>query len=205
MTTANRIISGLEIRAPAAPSEDAVLAPPALEFVADLARRFGGRVEELRARRRQRQARFDAGERPRFLAETAAVRESAWTGAPLPADRRDRRVEITGPVDRKMKGPNQIHVTRDDVRVTAEDLLRAPQGTRTEAGLRHNIRVGVQYLESWLRGLGCVPQMEGLPRSPGRSRFDGGRFREAADLLDRMSTSEALEEFLTLPACESLP
>jgi malate synthase len=41
--------------------------------------------------------------------------------------------------------------------VSAEDLLRAPEGTRTLAGLRHNIRVGVQYLEAWLRGLGCVP------------------------------------------------
>jgi malate synthase len=48
-------------------------------------------------------------------------------------------------------------VKREDVRVSAEDLLRAPEGTRTLAGLRHNIRVGVQYLEAWLRGLGCVP------------------------------------------------
>jgi malate synthase len=59
--------------------------------------------------------------------------------------------------DEHMKGPNQLHVMREDVRVTAEDLLRAPEGTRTLAGLRHNIRVGVQYLEAWLRGLGCVP------------------------------------------------
>ncbi|MCK6592503.1 MAG: malate synthase A, partial [Polyangiaceae bacterium] len=51
----------------------------------------------------------------------------------------------------------QLHVMREDVVVTAEDLLRAPSGTRSLAGLRHNIRVGVQYLEAWLRGLGCVP------------------------------------------------
>jgi malate synthase len=43
------------------------------------------------------------------------------------------------------------------VRVTEEDLLQVPQGTRTEAGLRHNVRVGVQYLEAWLQGNGCVP------------------------------------------------
>jgi malate synthase len=55
-----------------------------------------------------------------------------------------------------MPGANQIDRKRDDVRVTAEDLLRVPQGTRTEAGLRHNVRVGVQYLESWLRGTGAV-------------------------------------------------
>jgi malate synthase len=48
-------------------------------------------------------------------------------------------------------------VTREDVRVSAADLLRPPSGTRSQAGLRHNIRVGVQYIEAWLRGLGCVP------------------------------------------------
>ena len=533
MATASRTVAGLEIRAPEAPSEDVVLASPALEFVAELARRFGGRVEELLARRRERQARFDAGERPGFLPSTAPVRDSAWTVAPLPADLLDRRVEITGPVDRKMiinalnsgasvfmadfedsnaptwenviegqrnlmdavagtiryvqpgsgkvyelgakvatlmvrprgwhlpekhvrldgrpvpaslfdfglyffhnarrllargsgpyfylpkmqghlearlwndvfvraqealgiargtikatvlietlpaafemdeilyelrehsaglncgrwdyifstiktlrsdpafvmpdrgqvtmeqpflraytqllvktchrrgvhamggmaaqipikddpeasraaldkvradklrevkdghdgtwvahpglvavarevfdahmKGPNQLGVKRDDVHVAAEDLLRVPQGTRTGAGLRHNIRVGVQYLESWLRGAGCVPlydlmedaataeisrtqvwqwihhratlddgqpltverfrtvlaeEMEGLARTLGPDRFDAGQFRAAASLFDRMSTAEAFEEFLTLPAYESLP
>jgi malate synthase len=59
--------------------------------------------------------------------------------------------------DAHMPGPNQLHFTRDDVEVTAEDLVRVPTGTRTEEGLRHNIRVGVQYLEAWLRGSGCVP------------------------------------------------
>jgi malate synthase len=533
MATANRTVGGLDIRAPEVPSEGGVLSPPALELVADLARRYGGRVEELLARRRERQARFDAGERPPFLPETAAVREGTWTVAPLPPDLLDRRVEITGPVDRKMiinalnsdanvfmadfedsnaptwenvvdgqrnlsdavdgsiryvqpgsgkvyalapkvatlmvrprgwhlpekhvrldgrpvpaslfdfglyffhnarklldrgtgpyfylpkiqshlearlwndvflraqealgippgtikatvlietlpaafemdeilhelrehsaglncgrwdyifstiktlrsdptfvmpdrgqvtmeqpflraytqllvktchrRGvhamggmaaqipikddpeasraaldkvradklrevkdghdgtwvahpglvavarevfdahmatPNQLHVKRDDVRVTAEDLLRVPHGTRTEAGLRHNVRVGVQYLESWMRGSGCVPlydlmedaataeisrtqvwqwirhratlddgrpltverfrsvlteEMDRLAQSLGRSRFDAGRFREAADLFDRLSTSEVLEEFLTLPAYDSLP
>jgi len=533
MAAADRSTGGLEILAPKAPSHGAVLTPPALELVADLVRAFGGRVDELLARRRERQARFDAGERPRFLPETAAIRDGSWTVAPLPPDLLDRRVEITGPVDRKMiinalnsganvfmadfedsnaptwdnvvegqlnlgdavdgsiryvqpgsgrvytlgaqvatlmvrprgwhlpekhvrldgrpvpaalfdfglfffhnarkllergtgpyfylpkmqshveahlwndvfvraqealgiprgtikatvlietlpaafemdeilhelrehsaglncgrwdyifstiktlrgdpafvmpdrgqvtmeqpflraytqllvktchrRGvhamggmaaqipikddpeasraaldkvradklrevkdghdgtwvahpglvavarevfdahmttPNQIHVKREDVHVTAEDLLRVPQGTRTEAGLRHNVRVGVQYLESWLRGSGCVPlydlmedaataeisrtqvwqwihhratlddgrpltverfrgvlaqEMDGLVRSLGPSRFDAGRFREAANLFDRMSTSDVFEEFLTLPAYESLP
>ncbi len=59
--------------------------------------------------------------------------------------------------DAHMKGPNQLTRTRDDVTVTVEDLLRVPEGTRTDAGLRHNIRVGVQYIEAWLRGNGCVP------------------------------------------------
>jgi malate synthase len=56
-----------------------------------------------------------------------------------------------------MTGPNQLGRMREDVRVSAEDLLRVPTGTRTEDGLRLNVRVGVQYLEAWLRGMGCVP------------------------------------------------
>lgn len=79
-----------------------VLTPEALAFVADLHRRFEPRRRELLAARQARQARFDAGELPDFLAETAAVREADWTVGPVPADLLDRRVEITGPVDRKM-------------------------------------------------------------------------------------------------------
>ena len=57
----------------------------------------------------------------------------------------------------RMTGPNQLDRLREDVAVTEEDLLSVPEGTRTETGLRYNIRVGIHYLESWLRGLGCVP------------------------------------------------
>jgi malate synthase len=53
--------------------------------------------------------------------------------------------------------PNQLDRARDDVKAVGEDLLEVPQGTRTEAGLRQNVRVGIQYLEAWLRGVGCVP------------------------------------------------
>ena len=59
--------------------------------------------------------------------------------------------------DAHMKGPNQIDRKREDVKVTAADLIAIPQGTRTEAGLRQNVDVGVRYLEAWLRGSGCVP------------------------------------------------
>jgi malate synthase len=79
-----------------------VLTPEALAFVEDLVRRFAPRIDELLARRRAVQARFDAGVKPDFLAETASVRSSDWTVAPEPSDLQDRRVEITGPVDRKM-------------------------------------------------------------------------------------------------------
>ena len=59
--------------------------------------------------------------------------------------------------DQDMPAANQLQRLREDVHVTAADLLKAPRGTITEAGLRTNLSVGVQYLEAWLRGTGCVP------------------------------------------------
>jgi malate synthase len=59
--------------------------------------------------------------------------------------------------DRHMEGANQLTRRREEVRVTANDLLTVPEGPITEEGLRWNIDVGLQYLESWLRGSGCVP------------------------------------------------
>src|SRR5690606_12360186 len=71
-------------------------------LVARLHLQFEGRRQELLQARRERAKRLDAGERPDFLPETASVRKGDWTIAPLPDDLRCRRVEITGPVDRKM-------------------------------------------------------------------------------------------------------
>jgi malate synthase len=80
-----------------------VLTPPALAFVASLHRSFNSRRLELLAARAERQLRFDAGELPGFLPETAAIRDDpAWGVALAPADLDDRRVEITGPVEPKM-------------------------------------------------------------------------------------------------------
>ncbi len=59
--------------------------------------------------------------------------------------------------DRLMPGPNQTDRLRDDVAVSRADLLKVHDGSRTESGLRENIRVGVQYIEAWLRGRGAVP------------------------------------------------
>jgi malate synthase len=59
--------------------------------------------------------------------------------------------------DRAMPSPNQIEKLREDVRVTADDLLKLPTGTITEEGLRTNINVGIQYMAEWLLGSGCVP------------------------------------------------
>ncbi|MBL8223871.1 MAG: hypothetical protein JNM50_00965, partial [Chromatiales bacterium] len=79
-----------------------VLGPVALGLLVLLHDRFEGRRQELLAARARRQQAIAAGERPDFLAATAAVRAADWRIAPVPADLLDRRVEITGPVDRKM-------------------------------------------------------------------------------------------------------
>ena len=79
-----------------------VLTPDALSFLARLQREFGGRRQDLLRMRDDRQARLDAGEMPQFLTSTAAIRDAEWTVAKPPQDLQDRRVEITGPTDRKM-------------------------------------------------------------------------------------------------------
>ena len=151
--------------------------------------------------------------------------------------------------DEHMPGPNQLHVLREDVSVTAADLLKVPEGTITEDGLRLNIDVGVQYLEAWLGGQGCVPiynlmedaataeisraqvwqwvkhgakltdgrtvtadlvrqtlkeQLESPRGKLGAARYDGGHFPVAAEIFERMMTSEQFIEFLTLPAYDRL-
>src|SRR5499426_1077247 len=79
-----------------------ILTPEALAFVAKLHRRFEPRRQELLAKRAARQKEFDRGALPDFLPETKQIREAEWTIAPQPKDMLDRRVEITGPTDRKM-------------------------------------------------------------------------------------------------------
>jgi malate synthase len=93
---------GVEFLAPVTGRYAEVLTPGAVSFVVGLQRAFSARRKELLAARVVRQKRLDAGERPDFLKETQGIRESEWTVAPLPQDLLDRRVEITGPVERKM-------------------------------------------------------------------------------------------------------
>jgi malate synthase len=85
------------------------------------------------------------------LREARAGHDGTWIAHPGLAE------VAREPFDAVMKGPNQLGVLRADVTVTAADLLQAPEGEITEEGVRGCIRVGVQYLESWLRGNGCVP------------------------------------------------
>ena len=93
---------GIEIKAPVSAEFAEILTPEALSFIAKLARAFKSRREDLLQKRVQRQADLDAGKMPDFLPETEHIRSGDWTAAPIPSDLQDRRVEITGPVDRKM-------------------------------------------------------------------------------------------------------
>ena len=93
---------GVEILGEMKPGFEAILTPAAIEFIVGLERKFGAERKRLLARRQDVQARLDAGEKPDFLKETQSIRDGDWVVAPLPKDLLDRRVEITGPVDRKM-------------------------------------------------------------------------------------------------------
>jgi malate synthase len=93
---------GVEVRGRLTPPYAEILSAQALAFVAKLARKFESRRRELMAERARRQAEFDAGTMPDFLPHTKPIRDAEWTVAPVPRDLQDRRVEITGPTDRKM-------------------------------------------------------------------------------------------------------
>jgi malate synthase len=98
MTTTAQIV----IKGPNEGRSTEVLTSDALAFVGRLQRQFGNRRLEILRHRDERQARLDAGESPRFLVDTESVRTSEWRVARAPRDLEDRRVEITGPTDRKM-------------------------------------------------------------------------------------------------------
>lgn len=84
------------------PAFSEIVTPEAIQFLASLQRAFNGRRLDLLQKRVERQAAIDAGQFPDFLPETQAIRDGDWVVAPIPDDLQDRRVEITGPVDRKM-------------------------------------------------------------------------------------------------------
>src|SRR6184192_1270723 len=114
-----------------------ILSPGALEFVGALARRFEPERRRLLERRVARQQELDAGRLPDFLPETRSIREREWTVAPIRPDLTDRRVEITGPVDRKMminalnSGANVFMADFEDANApTWENNVRGQQNLR---------------------------------------------------------------------------
>src|SRR5246127_197385 len=102
MANTLQLPQGMQITADIQPGFETILTPEALELVATLHRAFESRRQELLKARVERTKRLDAGERPDFLAETQAIRDGDWKIATLPKDLERRRVEITGPVERKM-------------------------------------------------------------------------------------------------------
>jgi malate synthase A len=201
-------LPGVELRGPRVTGEETVLTEEALAFVADLQRRFGARREQLLARRRELQRRYDAGERPHFLTETAHVRESDWTVAPIPADLQDRRVEITGPTDRKMiinalnSGASVFMADFEDSNSpTWENLVQGQANLRDairrsitweapETGKRYRLNDRTAVLMCRPRGWHLPEKhllVDGQPASA--SLFDFGLylFHEAKELLARGS------------------
>src|SRR6478672_4715672 len=95
-------VSSASIEAPVPDEYKNILNPEAVSFLVELHRKFDHRRRGLLDQRSKRQEAIDNGELPDFLPETEAIRKGGWTVAPIPADLIERRVEITGPVDRKM-------------------------------------------------------------------------------------------------------
>jgi malate synthase len=144
---APRYAPGIEITAKVTPEYAEILTADAVAFAARLQRAFGPRRIDLLARRAARQVRFDAGELPDFPIETRAVREGAWTCDPVPADIQDRRVEITGPVDRKMiinalnSGANVFMADFEDANTPLWD-----NNVQGQLNLRDAIRRRIDYV-----------------------------------------------------------
>ena len=139
-------IPGLGLSGQRVERSEEVLTPEALNLLVELHRRFNPRRLELLAARRTRQAELDAGRLPDFLADTRAIREGEWRVAPAPADLQDRRVEITGPVDRKMI-INALNAPAKAFMADFED-----SSTPTWANLVHgqvNLKDAVRRTISW--------------------------------------------------------
>jgi len=153
--------------------------------------------------------------------------------------------------NKQMPKPNQKDRLREDVQVTAKDLLTVPPGEITEAGLRNNVNAALQYMEAWLGGNGCVPihdlmedaataeiaraqlwqwirypkgvlnsgrkvtielvktimteELENIRKQVGVQRYEAGHYALAAELLEKITTADEFQEFLTLVAYEHLP
>jgi malate synthase len=128
-----------------------ILTPEALHFLSRLHEEFAGRRRELLELRKQVQARFDAGEQPGFLDETAAIRDGEWSVAPAPENFNDRRVEITGPVDRKM----MINALNSGAKVFMADCEDSCAPTW------ENVIVGQENLRDAYRGTISLTQADG--------------------------------------------
>src|SRR5438105_1874488 len=133
---------GVVIHGPMKPGYEKVLTPEAIDFAVELEREFGAERRRLLARRAAVQRRLDTGWKPDFLPETKAIREGDWRVAPIPRDLQDRRIEITGPTDRKMVinalncGANVYMADFEDATTPSWDNLIEGQANLIDAARR---------------------------------------------------------------------
>lgn len=148
MTTATAPLSkAVAIKAPVNDAFETILTPEALAFLSELHYRFNATRLRLLQEREAVQRRIDGGWKPHFLEKTQVIREADWKVAPIPADLQDRRVEITGPVDRKMV----INALNSGAKVFMADFedSHAPSWFNTIGGqinLRDAIEGSISYL-----------------------------------------------------------
>jgi malate synthase len=202
-----KLPEGVEMRGEIAAGFEEILTTEAVALVAKLEREFRGRRTECLRRRQEHQARLDAGESLNFLSQTKHIREGEWTCASVPADMRDRRVEITGPTDRKMvinalnsgakmfmadfedaNSPTwhnmvegQINL-RDAVRRTIS--FRSPEGK--EYKLKHNLAVLIVRPRGWHLAEKHM-LVDGEPVAGGLFDFGLYFFHNARELMERGS------------------
>ncbi|HXZ92612.1 MAG TPA: malate synthase A, partial [Burkholderiales bacterium] len=205
--TAQRLPQGISVSGVTTQEFQQILTPEALAFVAKLHRAFEPRRQELLARRIARQKEFDRGALPDFLAETRHLRESEWSIAPQPNDMLDRRVEITGPTDRKMvinalnSGASTFMADFEDAncptwfnmidgQINIRDAARRTIAFEQEGGKRYKLNDRTAVLIPRPRGWHLDEkhvQVDGKPVSGGIFDFALLFFHNARELLARGS------------------
>ncbi|MBI5501683.1 MAG: malate synthase A [Deltaproteobacteria bacterium] len=197
----------LEVSAPAVPRDAEVLTREALGFVEKLEREFGDRRREVLVRRAEVQAGIDGGARLDFPSETAAVRDGEWSVGPIPADLEDRRVEITGPVERKMminalnSGARVFMADFEDAlsptwsnliqgQVNVRDAVRRTIAMESADGKSYRLRERTAVLVVRPRGWHLEERhvrLAGRPVSASLFDFGLSLFHNARELLERGS------------------
>src|SRR6478736_4512352 len=198
---------GIEIRGEIGSGFDEILTRDALALVAKLQRELGQRRIECLKRRQERQTRLDAGESLDFLSETKQIREGDWTCAPIPADLRDRRVEITGPTDRKMvinalnSGAKMFMADFEDAnsptwhnmiegQVNLRDAVRRTISFRSPEGKEYKLKEKLAVLIVRPRGWHLLEKhmlVDGEPVAGGLFDFGLYFFHNARELIERGS------------------
>jgi malate synthase len=198
---------GVEITGQMGPRFNEILTPDALAFVAKLEREFGSRRRECLKRRIERQEALDRGETLGFLPETKSIRDGDWKCAPIPADIQDRRVEITGPTDRKMvinalnsgakvfmadfedaNAPNWRNMVEGQINLW--DAIRRTIEFTSPEGKEYRLKDKLAVLMPRPRGWHLVEKhmlVDGHPVSGGLCDFGLFFFHNARELINRGS------------------